>query len=364
MVTSNVRGDGRSTIAPRGRAAHARTVGDSRYAPRVDDDLVEQVRVDAARRLDQPLVALWFDKWDEGSAKADDLHPHIRHVVWQAVVEATPRPDLIFEPRDNSGARWAIIIGAVFLVGGLLSVADAPGWGLLGAGFGLFLAVSGSRNWTSATAYAESIESQKRAAMDAWKQERVQLSVRVADQLFVMLHRVIGHRAGVPDRVLNDFARESIANANLRKAEGRLAWWAAQPEYPPAPGRRSARLGHDAYETYCAEWMRSVGWVDADVTRYSRDGGIDVETGTHAVQCKHYDERGYVGAREVREIYGVAQSEQKQAVVITSGRFTRDATDFAARVGVALIHLDELNGEAKPLNAAGVTLVSGPTSEV
>lgn len=321
---------------------------------------MEQVRGDAARHLDQSLVTLFFTKWDGGSAEAGDLHPHIRDVVWQATVRATAKPILEFEPRDNSGARWAIIIGAVFLLGGLGSVAEAPGWGLLGAGFGLFLVVSGSRNWTSAATYAASIETQTSAAMDAWKQHRTELARRVSDRLFLQLHRVIGHRAGVPDRVLNDFARESIANANFRKSEGRLAWWAAQPEYPPAPGRRSARLGHDAYEMYCAEWMRSVGWMDADVTRYSRDGGIDVATAGHVVQCKHYSERGYVGAPEVREIFGVAQSEKKQAVLITSGRFTRDATDFAARVGIALINLDELNGEARPLNAAGVTLASGP----
>lgn len=282
---------------PEAGPANVCSVGDSRYAPRVDDDLVEQVRGDAARHLDQSLIALFFTKWDDGSAEAGDLHPHIRHVVRQAVADATPRPVLEFEPRDNSGARWAIIIGAVFLIGGLLGIADAPGWGLLGAGFGLFLVVSGSRNWTSATAYAASIESQTSAAMDTWKQTRTDLSRRVADRLILQLHRAIGHRSGVPARVLNDFARESIANANLRKAEGRLAWWAAQPEYPPAPGRRSARLGHDAYETYCAEWMRSVGWMDADVTRYSRDGGIDVATAGHVVQCKHYSERGYVGHR-------------------------------------------------------------------
>lgn len=324
---------------------------------------MEHVRGDAARHLDRSLVALFFTKWDEGSAEAGDLHPYIRHVVWQATVGATPKPILEFEPRDNSGARWAIIIGAAFLLGGLSSVAEAPGWGLLGAGFGLFLVVSGSRSWTSATAYAASIETQTSAAMDTWKQNRTELARRVSDKLFLQLHRVIGRRAGVPDRVLNNFAGESIANANLRKGEGRLAWWAAQPEYPPAPGRRSARLDHDAYEAYCAAWMRSVGWVDAAVTRYSRDGGIDVDTGQHVIQCKHYDERGYVGAREVREIFGVAQSEQKQAAVITSGRFTRDATDFAARVGIALIHLDELNGEARPLNAAGVTLASGPAPQ-
>ena len=324
---------------------------------------MEQVRKDAARRLDQSLIALFFDKWDEGTARADDLHPHTRHVVAQAVADVTPKPELTFEPRDNSGARWAIIVGSVFLVGGLLSIADAPGWGLLGAGFGLFLVIGGSRNWTTPAAYAESVETQKRAAVEAWKQQRADLEKQVCDKLFLQLHRVIGHRAGVPARVLNDFARESIANGSLRKAEGRLSWWVAQPEYPPAPGRRTERLGHDAYEVYCAEWMRSVGWIDAATTRYSRDGGIDVESGNYIVQCKHYNERGSVGAPEVQAIFGVAQSKRKHAAVITSGRFTRDATDFAARAGIALIHLDELNGEARPLNAAGVTFVAGPGSD-
>lgn len=326
----------------------------------VDDDLVDQVRGDAVRSLDQSLVSLFFEKWDAGTARADDLHPHIRHVVWQEVVAVTPKPELDFEPRDNAGAGWTIAIGVIFLLGGLGSVASAPGWGLIGAGLGLFLVVTGSKNWTSATAHAASIESQRKTAVDDWKRGRGELAKRVNDQIFLMLHRVIGRRSGVPDRVLGEFARESIANAHLRKAEGWLAWWAAQPEYPPAPGRQSTRLGHDAYESYCAAWMRSLGWVDADVTRYSRDGGVDVETEHHVVQCKHYDERGYVGAREVREIFGVAQIEQKQSAVITSGRFTREATEFAARAGIALIHLDELNGEARPLNAPGVTLAAGP----
>lgn len=306
---------------------------------------------------------MFFEKWDAGSARADDLYPHIRQSVREAVESATPEPDPTFEPRDNSGALWAVIVGVVALVGGLVSIANAPGWGLLGAAFGLFVLVGGLRGWTSAATYAESVESQRRAVIDEWKQERTELWQQSCDRLFLQLHLLIGRRAGVPERVLADFARESVENAHLRKGEGRLAWWVAQPKYPPAPGPCSARLGHDEYEAYCADWMKSVGWMDAAVTRYSRDGGIDIETASHAVQCKHYSERGYVGAPEVREIFGVAQSEKKQAALITSGRFTREATDFAARAGVALVHLDELNGEARAMNAAGVTLASGPTPE-
>lgn len=195
--------------------------------------------------------------------------------------------------------------------------------------------------------------------MESWAQQQVQLMTSICERLYFQVHVGLGKRVGVPERLLPEFATESMAHAEQTRNQWRVAWWASQPIYPPAPGALSQRLQHDGYEEYCARWLHSVGWEDAKATRYSQDGGVDVVTGMHVVQCKHFD-GGSVGAPAVREIFGVASAESKTAVVITSGRFTAQALAFAAQAGVALIHLDERVGNARSLNRAGHDLLNGP----
>ncbi|MFD5214463.1 restriction endonuclease [Microbacterium sp. NPDC058345] len=230
---------------------------------------------------------------------------------------------------------------------------------LLGILFGVALVVIGMHRWQSKDAYEALVKQTRAIDQRRWRQSIKAQAELAEEKLWVDVASALAVSIGVPMRLQTDFALELQKHTSKRRDEWGVDWWAAQPEYPPAPRAVAYRLGHEQYESFCAEWLRSLGWTSARGTRYTRDGGVDITTNEHSVQCKHYD-GGYVGAREVREIFGVATATGKLAVVITSGRFTTDAREFANRAGVALIVLDERTALARPENEPGRKLLAGP----
>jgi hypothetical protein len=164
------------------------------------------------------------------------------------------------------------------------------------------------------------------------------------------LHLAIARQLGVPARLAEGFASAS----QTHKSELRNSWaaeideWIRQPEFPPSPNPTESQISHQAYEEFCSEMLQSWGYLDAVVTRYTRDGGIDIEASELVVQCKHYT--GSVGVREIREIFGIAAHKSKTAVVFCAGSFTAEAKTFAGAAGVGLFQLSELSGTAKSLN--------------
>jgi restriction system protein len=173
-----------------------------------------------------------------------------------------------------------------------------------------------------------------------------------AAELKLSVHTAIGLKLEIPERLRDDFRKASRSHEHDLHADwgAEIRWWQEQPMFPPAPEVPAAKVDHEQYEYYCRDLLLSVGYSSATVTRYRRDGGIDVESDELVVQCKHYT--GSVGVREVREVFGIAQHRGKTAVVITSGSFTADAAAFARDAGVGLIHYDEMVGRPKLLNAA------------
>lgn len=85
------------------------------------------------------------------------------------------------------------------------------------------------------------------------------------------------------------------------------------------------------------EKIYSAMGYNVNITDFSRDEGIDLyaksttERGTDklAIQCKHYP-KGVVGVKAVRELYGVITHKQdiSRGILVTSGRFSRDAREF------------------------------------
>jgi restriction system protein len=120
-------------------------------------------------------------------------------------------------------------------------------------------------------------------------------------------------------------------------------------EPPPEPSP-PPRLGDGA------DWLRALDWraferLVADAfrrqgfavlpTAHGADGGIDLILNRGAerifVQCKHW--RSYqVGVSVVRELFGlVAAYRATGGIVVTSGRFTPEAVEFARVSGVVLL---------------------------
>jgi restriction system protein len=100
-----------------------------------------------------------------------------------------------------------------------------------------------------------------------------------------------------------------------------------------ADGDGLAGLSWEQFEQVAAQGFAAMGF-DAQLTADGADGGFDIvlrrEGKVFLVQAKHWRDRS-VGVDVVRSLYGVLQAEQADgAYVVTSGAFTRAASEFAA----------------------------------
>ncbi len=100
------------------------------------------------------------------------------------------------------------------------------------------------------------------------------------------------------------------------------------------------------FELLVSEYFRGRGYDVQECGGGGPDGGVDLvlrrDGERHLVQCKHW--RAYkVGVTTIRELYGVMAAEGVAGgVVVTSGRFTREAQAFAKGRNVQLIDGDQL----------------------
>jgi len=106
-----------------------------------------------------------------------------------------------------------------------------------------------------------------------------------------------------------------------------------------------------AFEHLAGALLLAAGFDDVEVTGRGGDGGID-GIGTYrpsglisfhtAFQCKRY--KGSVGSSTVRDFRGSFIGRSDRGIIITTGSFTRDARDEAARPGANPVDL--IDGEA------------------
>lgn len=116
------------------------------------------------------------------------------------------------------------------------------------------------------------------------------------------------------------------------------------------------------FESLLEEAYRLRGYSVRRVGGDGPDGGIDLVLDRGAekvlVQCKQWRAMK-VGVSTIRELYGVmAAKAAASGIVVTSGRFTADAVEFASGRNIKLVEGDELRRmirEAK--GARGATVV-------
>ncbi len=123
---------------------------------------------------------------------------------------------------------------------------------------------------------------------------------------------------------------------------------------------------HDL-ERLVGEAYRRRGYtVEQPLTPGGADGGIDLilrrEGRTTLVQCKQW-RSGSVGITVVREIFGVMMHERADAaLVITSGKFTREAQDFALGKPLELIDGPALLALVREVQAGPAQPVTPPAA--
>ena len=125
------------------------------------------------------------------------------------------------------------------------------------------------------------------------------------------------------------------------KASVKGAWSPIGPR-PTAP---NGVLTPREAEIYVAKYMQFYGATGVTETRFSRDGGVDVEADLFVAQVKHQEAK--VGVKALRELFAVASVAQKQALFFAKVGFSKDAVEFANSVGISLFtylpHLQSSN---------------------
>jgi HJR/Mrr/RecB family endonuclease len=105
-----------------------------------------------------------------------------------------------------------------------------------------------------------------------------------------------------------------------------------------------------AFENLVADLWENVGW-DTSVTSGSGDRGIDIvatrtgmTTEKQAIQAKRYSEGNSVGSQDVRNYATLYQQEPDvdSVVIVTTSRFTKQATRLAKDLNVKLVDGDSL----------------------
>lgn len=104
------------------------------------------------------------------------------------------------------------------------------------------------------------------------------------------------------------------------------------------------------FETYIETLYKKIGYQTKQ-TKKSNDGGVDIMAkninGEIIIQCKHREKSsGTTGVKDVRELYGVYKSMENinKAILITNGKFTAKAKEFAQNNKVELINGSKLIG--------------------
>ena len=121
----------------------------------------------------------------------------------------------------------------------------------------------------------------------------------------------------------------------------------------------------DAFERLCQRVLRESGFIQVEVTGRSGDGGIDGHGLVRLAglisfpvifQCKRY--RTTLSSRIVRDFRGAMVGRADKGLIITTGRFTQDASQEATRDGappIDLIDGEQLIDKLKDLKLGVVT---------
>jgi len=116
----------------------------------------------------------------------------------------------------------------------------------------------------------------------------------------------------------------------------------------PAPAPQPYGVSHEGAERLVAEWMRYLGAADAERTRFTGDGGIDVASQHYIAQVKNY--AGSVDIESIRALGGVAYADGRKPLFFTSGGYTASSVAFATQVRMGLFRYDAVEGRIEPRN--------------
>lgn len=114
------------------------------------------------------------------------------------------------------------------------------------------------------------------------------------------------------------------------------------------PGKQEFGVSHQGAEMLCKEWMTYLGAEEAETTKFTSDGGIDVVAASYIAQVKNYS--GTVPINDVRALAGVTSMDGRKGLFFTSGSYSGGAIEFANQTGIALFVYSAENGTLADAN--------------
>lgn len=100
------------------------------------------------------------------------------------------------------------------------------------------------------------------------------------------------------------------------------------------PANRLGVHSWEQAELAAAAWMRDWGFRDAHVTRRGSDGGVDVVSQDAVAQVKY--EKKPTGRPAIQRLVGAAHGSAVDLYFFSLSGYTKEATAYGTRVGVAL----------------------------
>lgn len=277
-----------------------------------------------------------------GKPTSED-EPAARSWVEQTVAFVYPKPtNLPPEPRINDNG-WRITLLPFALFGGLvLGAMNGNGKGL--GGFGGTLALVWGAYIVLWLIGSASTRASERANAEYWQRYDPNRKFR---------------------RYLED-GLASVASSELRTARWEYSRPLAEvpvqkiderprqqlPWTPVGPHPTSLASCTDRRAEFLAkEWMEYLGATGCRVSQGTRDGGADVFRDHFVAEVKHH--ASPVGPALIRQIFGVAHAERRQALFFTLTGYTEESVRFANSNGIALFVYNPSAGTLRGRSVAG-----------
>ena len=316
-------------------------------------------------------VSEWVDRqlrsFMASRKKLADVYGESQDLAIRLVEESFPSAPKLGPPigtPDNGSSNGSIVVGAV-TAGALLLMSPVLGpISLLGIPAVIFWMFMAKATREPADTPQRRAERELESRLYSWNKSKEMGIESLTQSLKGRFNLAVAEEFGVPKRLWPAFfdAIHSWQTLPFTSVKAEIQAWANQPEYPEAPGQIEEGVSHEQYEAYCCSVMHHWGYMDAETTRYTRDGGIDIESADFVAQCKHV--AGTVGAPDVQRIFGIAVTKHKQALIFSAGTFSKAAIKFANDAGVGAVVISEINGTVRPQNGVAEEIIqrnqSGP----
>lgn len=125
----------------------------------------------------------------------------------------------------------------------------------------------------------------------------------------------------------------------------------------PKPEKQPYGVSAFGAEALVRDWLKYLGFDDAETTQFRRDQGVDVTTKDFDVQVKNWT-TDFIPVSAIREIYGVAVANKKNPMFFSHSEYSWDSIEFAEKVSMPLFRFKPETAEIISCNRQAEAIIS------